>query len=59
MAFLTALLARITEMLQKEAIFDWPSIKLVSIAVIIAALSYLLKNLLSNSRNHLFTEEPV
>jgi hypothetical protein len=59
MAFLTALLTGIIEMLQKGAVFDWPSVKPVLIAGICAALSYLLKCLASNSRNQLFTKEPI
>ncbi len=58
MAFLTALLTGIIEMLQKEAVFDWVTIKPVLIAGICAALSYLLKCMVSNSRNQLFTREP-
>jgi hypothetical protein len=58
MAFLTALLTGIIEMLEKGAVFDWITIKPVLIAGISAALSYLLKSLASNSRNQLFTREP-
>lgn len=58
MAFLTALLTGIIEMLEKGAVFDWTTIKPVLIAGISAALSYLLKSLASNSRNQLFTREP-
>jgi hypothetical protein len=58
MAFLTALLTGIIEMLEKGAVFDWPSIKLILIAGISAALSYLLKSLATNSHNQLFTREP-
>jgi hypothetical protein len=59
MAFLTALLTGIIDMLGKGVVFDWPSIKPVLIAGISAALSYLLKCLATNSRNQLFTREPV
>jgi hypothetical protein len=58
MAFLTALLTGIIDILQKGAVFDWPSLKVVIIAGVSAALSYLLKCLMSNSRNQLFTREP-
>jgi hypothetical protein len=58
-AFLTALLTGIIDMLGKGAVFDWPSLKPVLIAGISAALSYLLKCLATNSRNQLFTREPV
>lgn len=57
-AFLTALLTGIIDILQKGVVFDWPSLKPVLIAGICAALSYLLKNLLSNSQNQLLTREP-
>jgi hypothetical protein len=59
MAFLTALLTGIIDMLGKGVVFDWPAIKPVLIAGISAALSYLLKCLATNSRNQLFTREPV
>jgi hypothetical protein len=58
-AFLTALLTGIVDMLQKGAVFDWTTIKPVLIAGICAALSYLLKCLATNSRNQLFTREPA
>ena len=57
-AFLTALLTGIIDMLQKGAVFDWPALKPVLIAGICAALSYLLKCLATNSHNQLFTREP-
>jgi hypothetical protein len=59
MAFLTALLTGIIDMLGKGAVFDWPALKPVLIAGVSAALSYLLKCLATNSRNQLFTREPV
>jgi hypothetical protein len=57
-AFLTALLTGIVEMLQTGVVFNWLTIKPVMIAGICAALSYLLKSLATNSRNQLFTREP-
>jgi hypothetical protein len=57
-AFLTALLTGIIDMLQKGAVFDWLSLKPVVVAGISAALSYLLKCLATNSHNQLFTKEP-
>jgi hypothetical protein len=57
MAFLTTLLAGIIEMLNKGAVFEWPILQPVLIAGISAALSYLLKCLLSNSRNQFLTKE--
>jgi hypothetical protein len=58
-AFLTALLTGIIEILGNDAVFNWPVMKPVLIAGISAALSYLLKSLSTNSRNQLFTREPV
>ena len=58
MAFLTALLTGIIDLLQRGAVFDWMSVKGILIAGLSAALSYLLKCLLSNSRNQLLTKEP-
>ena len=58
-AFMTALLTGIIDMLQKGAVFDWPTLKPVLIAGICAALSYLLKCLATNSQNQLFTKEPI
>jgi hypothetical protein len=58
-AFVTTILAGIIDLLQKNAAFDWPTLKPVLIAGICAALSYLLKSLLSNSRNQLFKAEPI
>jgi hypothetical protein len=57
MAFLTSLLAGIIEMRNKGAAFDWLTLKPGLIAGISAALSYLLKCLLSNSRNQFLTRE--
>jgi hypothetical protein len=57
-AFLTAIFAGILDLLQKGAAFDWPTLRPVLIAAISAVLSYLLKCLLSNSKNQLFTREP-
>lgn len=58
-AFLTALLSGIIDMLQRGAVFDWPTLKPVLTAGICAALSYLLKCLATNSRDQLFTREPA
>ena len=58
MAFLTALLTGIIDLLQRGAVFDWMSVNGILIAGLSAALSYLLKCLLSNSRNQLLTKEP-
>ncbi len=58
-AFLAAIIDGIIKLLESGVVFDWIHIKPVLIAGISAALSYLLKSLLSNSRNQLFTKEPV
>ena len=57
-AFLTALLTGIIDILGNGAVFDWLSLKPVLIAGISAALANLLKSLSTNSRNQLFTKEP-
>jgi hypothetical protein len=58
-AFLTALITGLIELLGKGVTLDWISLKPVIIAGISAALSYLLKSLSTNSHNQLFTREPV
>jgi hypothetical protein len=58
-AFVTTNLVGIIEILQTGVVFDWTALKTILIAGISAALSYLLKSLLSNSRNQLFTKEPA
>ena len=58
-AFLTALLTGIIEILSNGAVFTWLTLKPVLIAGISAALSYLLKSMATNSHNQLFTKEPV
>jgi hypothetical protein len=58
LAFIAAVLTGILELLQKGAVLDWPALKAVLIAGIIAAISYFLKSLATNSRNQLFTREP-
>jgi hypothetical protein len=58
-AFMTAILTGILKILETEASFDWPTLKPVLIAGACAAISYLLKNFMSNSRDQLFTREPV
>jgi hypothetical protein len=57
-AFLTALISGVIEILGRDAIFTLITMKPVLIAGISAALSYLLKSLATNSRNQLFTREP-
>jgi hypothetical protein len=48
----------IIKILNSGAVFDWPHLKPVVIAGISAALSYLLKSLMTNSRNQLLRKEP-
>jgi hypothetical protein len=57
-AFLTAILTGIIDILGDGAVFEWPTLKPVLIAGISSALAYLLKSLSTNSRNQLFTKEP-
>lgn len=58
-AFLTALLTGILKIFETNSSFDWPTFKPVLIAGVCAAISYLLKALVSNSRDELFTREPI
>jgi len=58
-AFLAAMIDGIIKILGSGAVFDWPSLKIVLIAGISAALSYLLKCFATNSHNQLFRKEPV
>jgi preprotein translocase subunit Sec61beta len=58
-AFLTAVLAGILKMFETGAAFNWLTIKPVLIAGACAAISYILKNYLSNSHGQMFTREPV
>jgi hypothetical protein len=57
-AFLAAMIDGIMKLLDAGAIFDWPHLKPILIAGISAALSYLLKSLMTNSRNQLLRKEP-
>jgi hypothetical protein len=58
-AFMTAILTGLLKMLEAGAAFDWPTIKPLLIAGACAAISYVLKNLLTNSNGQMFTREPV
>jgi preprotein translocase subunit Sec61beta len=58
-AFLTSFLAGILKVFETGATFNWPTIKPILIAGICAAISYMLKALMSNSRDELFTKEPA
>lgn len=57
-AFLTAVLTGVINILDSGAIFTWVTIKPVLIAGISAALSYLLKCLMTNSQDVMFKKEP-
>lgn len=58
-AFLTAVLTGVINMLDAGAVFTWVTLKPVLIAGISAALSYLLKCLATNSQDQLLKREPV
>ena len=57
-AFLTAVLTGVINILDTGAIFTWLTIKPVLIAGISAALSYFLKCLATNSQDQMFKREP-
>lgn len=57
-AFLTAVISGIIEILDIGAIFTWVTLKPVLIAGVSAALSYLLKCLITNSQDQMFKREP-
>ena len=58
-AFLTAVITEIINILDTGAVFTWFTLKPVLIAGISAALSYLLKCLATNSQDQMFKREPV
>lgn len=57
-AFLTAVLTGVINILDTGAVFTWVTIKPVLIAGVSAALSYLLKCLATNSQDQMFKREP-
>lgn len=57
-AFLTAMLTGVINILDTGAIFTWITIKPVLIAGVSAALSYFLKCLATNSQDQMFKREP-
>jgi len=57
-AFLTAVLTGVINILDTGAVFSWVTVKPVLIAGISAALSYLLKCLATNSQDQLLRREP-
>ena len=57
-AFLTAVITGIINILDTGAVFTWITLRPVLIAGISAALSYLLKCLATNSQGQMFRREP-
>ena len=57
-AFLTAILTGVINILDNGAVFTWITLKPVLIAGVSAALSYLLKCLMTNSQDQMFMREP-
>jgi len=57
-AFLTAVITGIINILDTGAVFTWVTLRPVLIAGISAALSYLLKCLATNSQDQMFRREP-
>ena len=57
-AFLTAVLTGVINILDTGAVFTWVTLKPVLVAGISAALSYLLKCLATNSQDQMFKREP-
>jgi hypothetical protein len=57
-AFLTAVITGIINILDNGAVFTWVTLRPVLIAGVSAALSYLLKCLATNSQDQMFRREP-
>lgn len=57
-AFLTAVLTGVINLLDTGAVFSWVTLRPVIIAGVSAALSYLLKCLATNSQDQMFKREP-
>ena len=57
-AFLTALISGVIEMLDTGVVITWLTIKPVLVAGLSAALAYLLKCLMTNSQDVMFKREP-
>lgn len=58
-AILTAIITGVIDILDSGVIFTWVTIKPVLIAGISAGLSYLLKCLVTNSKDQMFKREPM
>jgi hypothetical protein len=59
MAFITALLTGTYKIIQTGATLDWVTFRPVVMASFAAAIAYLLKNVLTNSNDEMFTKEPA
>lgn len=57
-AILAAIITEVINILDAGAIFTWVTMKPVLIAGVSAALSYLLKCLMTNSQDQMFRREP-
>jgi len=57
LAFITAIITGIYELLQTGAALDWVTLKPVLMVSIAAALSYLIKNLFTNTDGQILTAE--
>jgi hypothetical protein len=58
-AFLTAFLTGILKIFETGSALNWLTIKPVLIAGLCAAISYIIKSLMSNSKDELFKKEPT
>ena len=58
-AFLTAVITGVINILDTGAVFTWETLRPVLIAGISAALSYLLKCLATNSQDQMFKRDPL
>jgi len=58
-AFLTAVITGLINILDTGSVFTWVTMRPVLIAGISAALSYLLKCLATNSQDQIFKREPM
>ena len=58
-AFLAAIITGVINILDAGAVFTWMTVKPVIIAAVSAALSYLLKCLMTNSQDQMFKREPI
>jgi branched-subunit amino acid transport protein len=58
MAFLSALIAGISLLLQKQDLPNWLDIKILLTTSLSAAVAYIAKNLFTNSKGQLLKKEP-